>query len=102
MSNKKGDAMSINVIVIAAIALIVLVVLVAIFAGRMGLFSRDLEKRENIFCAKSAYDGLTDQEKKAAETVDGEIFPISEGCPLGKSQVYGKYKDVGAADICCK
>ncbi|MBW3003967.1 hypothetical protein KY328_00435 [Candidatus Woesearchaeota archaeon] len=39
---KKGQGISLNVIIIAAIALIVLVVLVAIFTGRLGGFQREL------------------------------------------------------------
>ena len=42
--NKKGQGMSVNVIIIAAIALIVLVVLVAIFTGRLGIFTGALKK----------------------------------------------------------
>jgi len=40
--NKKGQGISVNVIIIAAIALVVLVVLIAIFTGRFGLFSTGL------------------------------------------------------------
>jgi hypothetical protein len=40
---KKGDGLSINVIIVAAIALIVLVVLVAIFTGRMGNWGRGID-----------------------------------------------------------
>jgi len=42
--NKKGQGISVNVIIIAAIALIVLVVLIAIFTGRLGLFSRGISE----------------------------------------------------------
>ena len=37
---KKGQGISINVIIVAAIALIVLVVLVAIFTGRIAIFGQ--------------------------------------------------------------
>lgn len=40
--SKKGQTMSLNVIIVAALALIVLVVLVAIFTGRIGIFSQGL------------------------------------------------------------
>ena len=40
MVNKKGQGLSLNVIIVAAIALIVLVVLIAIFAGRAGAFDK--------------------------------------------------------------
>jgi len=36
--NKKGQGLSLNVIIVAAIALIVLVLLVMIFTGRIGIF----------------------------------------------------------------
>ena len=37
--NKKGQGISLNVIIIAAIALLVLVILSVIFMGRMGIWS---------------------------------------------------------------
>lgn len=40
--NKKGQGISINVIIIAAIALLVLVILSIIFTGRMGIFSHQV------------------------------------------------------------
>lgn len=42
--DKKGQGMSVNVIIIAAIALIVLVVLVVIFTGRTAIFKSGVEK----------------------------------------------------------
>ena len=44
MMNKKGQGMSVNVIIIAALALIVLVVLIMVFTGRIGMFQSGLEK----------------------------------------------------------
>lgn len=44
MMNKRGQGISLNVIIIAALALIVLVVLVAIFTGRIGIFNRETDK----------------------------------------------------------
>lgn len=38
--NKKGQGLSLNVIIIAALALIVLVVLIMVFTGRIGIFER--------------------------------------------------------------
>lgn len=38
--DKRGQGLSLNVIIIAALALIVLVVLVAVFTGRISLFQR--------------------------------------------------------------
>ena len=42
--SKKGQGMSLNVIIIAALALIVLVVLIAIFMGRVGIFKSGVDK----------------------------------------------------------
>ena len=42
--SKKAQGLSINVIIVAAIALIVLVVLVAIFTGRLGIFTQEVEE----------------------------------------------------------
>ena len=41
---KKGQGLSLNVIIVAAIALIVLVLLVMIFTGRIGFFKSGVEK----------------------------------------------------------
>ncbi len=40
LKNKRGQGLSLNVIIIAALALIVLVVLVMIFTGRIGVFQQ--------------------------------------------------------------
>jgi hypothetical protein len=37
---KKGEALSMNVIVVAVIALIVLIILIVVFASRMGIFNK--------------------------------------------------------------
>lgn len=39
---KKGESMSLNVIIVAAIALIVLVILVLIFTGKIRLFTKEI------------------------------------------------------------
>jgi len=44
MMSKKGQTMSINVIIVAALALIVLVVLVVIFTGRSSSFVSGVDK----------------------------------------------------------
>ena len=44
---KKGQSISINVIIIAALALIVLVVLIAIFTGRISLFGKGIDDISN-------------------------------------------------------
>jgi len=47
MKTKRGQGLSLNVIIISAIALIVLVVLVMIFTGRMGVFTGGINKCAN-------------------------------------------------------
>ena len=43
---KKGQGLSMNVIIIATIGLVVLVVLIAIFTGRLGSFGQKLAEEE--------------------------------------------------------
>jgi len=42
MYNKKAQGLPLNVIIIAILVLIVLVVIIAIFAGKIGIFSREV------------------------------------------------------------
>ena len=42
MFNKKGQGLSLNVIIVAALALIVLVVLVMVFTGRIAIFDKGI------------------------------------------------------------
>lgn len=44
MNDKRGQGLSLNVIIIAIIALVVLVVLIAIFTGKMGYFQEGIDK----------------------------------------------------------
>lgn len=48
---KKGQGLSLNVIIIAALALIVLIVLTVIFTGRVSLFNKGVSTC-NGFCSK--------------------------------------------------
>ena len=47
MISKKGQGLSINVIIVATLALIVLVVLAVIFTTRAGIFDRGVSKEGN-------------------------------------------------------
>lgn len=47
MNNKKGQGLSMNVIIIAALALIVMVVLTVVFMGKMGDNRRSIDQCEN-------------------------------------------------------
>lgn len=44
LNNKKGQGLSLTVIIVAALALIVLVILALIFSGRMASFNEDISK----------------------------------------------------------
>ena len=71
---KKAQGISINVIVIAAIALAVLVVLFAIFTGKIGIFSREVEKTDNCVSRCSAIG----KERGTDLIAEGSQCPISE------------------------
>tara|TARA_Y100000031_G_C7874202_1_gene227772 strand:- start:89 stop:457 length:369 start_codon:yes stop_codon:yes gene_type:complete len=55
--NKKGQGISLTVIIVATLALIVLVVLAAIFMGKMGSFGQDLsnEGQSDLAVLKISY-----------------------------------------------
>ena len=57
LANKKGQGLSLTVIIVAALALIVLVVLVAIFVGRIGIFNEGVgdEAQADLARAKISY-----------------------------------------------
>jgi len=44
MFSKKGQGLSLNVIIVAALALIVLVVLIMVFTGRIGVFEKGVSQ----------------------------------------------------------
>jgi hypothetical protein len=86
--NKRGQGISINVIIVAAIALIVLVVLWAIFTGRMGGFTTGVKGTQDCkaACGSAGYDGGTSQ----AETCSDPI-----------KQLEGTWGDAGNRYCCC-
>ena len=67
---KKGQGISINVIIVAAIALLVLVILSVIFIGRIGTFSTAVGECEN---------------------KGGTCVLSSESCPLDFPQKYAEW-----------
>ena len=69
---KKGQGLSMNVIIIAAIGLVIMVVLIAIFTGRIGGFGQKLAKEEAGF--------------RCAEELGGEWKDV---CPDGKKATFG-------------
>lgn len=89
-SSKKGQGISLNVIIIAAIALIVLVVLVMIFTGRMNIFGIGVGKATEVKCL--------DYENRESPVVRD----ATAGCDSdNERQIFGAFTDVGAGQICC-
>lgn len=86
---KKGQGISLNVIIIAAIALIVLVVLIAIFTGRLGGFQRDLAEVSDseVFRIQTISDSRCVPSKTGIETIKAEVSGYSE---LQADQIYNQ------------
>jgi len=57
MVSKKGQGLSLNVIIIAAIALVVMVILIVIFVGQTGKFEKQVgeEADTTLFSMRAAY-----------------------------------------------
>ena len=86
---KKGQGLSLNVIIIAALVLIVLIVLWAIFTGRMGVFSTGMRGTQK--CSEAC-------------TALGKIqIKTADACKDRTSTGYiGEYSDAaGKKDIPC-
>lgn len=109
---KKAQGISINTIIIAAIALIVLVVLIAIFAGRMGIFGKDLTiAQEGIEC-RSDDDTLVIVEGNSCTAADekylltgvsnkfSQYIGIVKKCGEGETDPEGK-GCIKPGRICC-
>lgn len=80
MKTRKGQGISINVIIIAAIALAVLVVLFAIFTGRLSLFGKGLREGETAatqcVCAGPQVKGTCSESAPATGSEQG----VPSGC----------------------
>lgn len=90
--SKRGQGISINVIIVAAIALIVLVVLILIFTGRMGIFGAGID---------DATSGKDCNEYKSAS---GQSAGWQSGnCDAETTPVYGKINDADQypGSVCC-
>ena len=92
MHAKKGQGLSLNVVVVAIICLVVLVVLVALFSGKISIVSKDLTDCEakGGFCAQKCdaeYYATLEMgclggdkccvelfENKKTELVEGDLF----------------------------
>ena len=78
---KKGQGMSINVIIIAVLALLVLVVLAFIFTGKIGKFSSATANCESISgntCDYSCSSGYVEDNSRSCLDSDNE--PTGEVC----------------------
>ena len=87
--DKKGQGLSINVIIIVAIALIVLVVLVAIFTGRLGGFVKGVDETATCEATCSSF-GMT----------KGEVDSRA-ACASPNRYASGNYRDVTTGNVCC-
>lgn len=88
---RKGQSISINTIIVAAIALAVLVVLFAIFTGRLGAFTKGVQKAD------------TCTQKCASLNMDYSIGATNQNTCNNKEDTYvaGTYED-GIYGCCCK
>ena len=88
LGKKKGQGLSMNVVVIAAIALIVLVVIVAMLAGKLGSFSKGTDEiiedygggesvRSESFSQDD--DSVTAAEATHSDTISGTVKVIANG-----------------------
>jgi len=90
---KKGQGISITVIIIAAIALVVLVVLIVMFVGRIGIFGERVE-RVTTDCSGTCF------KNSGGYGVYGQVIS-GTSCGAGMHQSYGAYDDVSPGQLCC-
>ncbi len=72
---KKGQSMSINVIIVAVLALLVLVVLAFIFTGKIGVFTKTTSNCESIsgnICEYSCSAGYVQDNSRGCYDEDNE------------------------------
>lgn len=90
---KKGQGLTMDVIIIAAISLVVLVVLIAIFTGRLGKFTEEIKD-----CAAN---GGSCQDETFCRDNDMAILPGKTTCDEGKrcciSTTSSKEKEIEVA-----
>lgn len=85
---KKGQSMSINVIIVAVIALVIMVVLISIFAGKLGIFTEET-------------DEITSNKCREASSGAGRVIPFSSDCGDQYTVSIGPYDDVATGYKCC-
>ena len=86
MFKKRGQGLSITVIVAAVIGLIIIVVIIAILTGKLGAFSKGIDETNT--CANAC---------KAIGKTTGTGIPENVNC--GGTKLPGTYKEGG--NCCC-
>ncbi|MBN2881581.1 hypothetical protein JXM83_06050 [Candidatus Woesearchaeota archaeon] len=91
--NKKGDGMSLNLVVVAAIALVVLVVLLSVFASKMRQGTQGQET-----AVKEFNTNLCSQTREGAKCLSvGET-----GCSKSDADASQGYIDCPKGSGCCR
>jgi|GEM_PF-1908059 hypothetical protein len=95
--NKKGESMSLNVIIIAAIALIVLVVLILIFTGRIHLFAAGVSACTNSG-GKCTDIGTYNSGDEACKAINGQYSTsVSADC----TKTVNDKQVTDSSKVCC-
>ena len=97
--SKKGQGLSLNVIIVAALALIVLVVLIAIFTGRAGVFKKgvDQSSQTELIKMKIVYGSCHPTEADETTFLNSLSTAASE---QAKSQTKADFRD--KIDMCSR
>ncbi|MBU0614763.1 MAG: hypothetical protein KJ601_01600 [Nanoarchaeota archaeon] len=90
---KKSQGLSLNVIIVAALALIVLIVLWAIFTGRMGSTSKELQRCRGECVLESQ---CTAPDLSFDKSVCPQVIPMP--APSGASS---RYRIPAGGDVVC-
>lgn len=92
MISRKGQGLSLNVIIVAALALIVLVILVMVFTGRIGIFQKDIDKasKTDLLSLKITYG---DCHPTATDEATFSSESSQAASPEDKDLAEAKFKD---------
>lgn len=82
---KKGQSMSINVIIVAVIALVIMVVLISIFAGRIGIVNQETDEVTSKSCREQG----------------GRVISFGDSCGEQFQASFDSYEDVNSGYKCC-
>ena len=108
MKNKKGEALTLNVIVIAALALIVLVVLIMVFTGRIGIFQQGVEKEGQAELVKMKVQygqcrpSTTMESSFVSEFAKAESDEAKESAKATLSEEISRCKVLGSDKVNCE